>query len=138
MARIPRYTKLFSATGRRLYAPDGQVSVERPKTPVDDLINAWVDETGNVIVQVSPARHTVMEKQKDGTLVRKTTTQVMVVYQGEAEFMETEAELRRRAFVPQMPESPADRPAEKTDTDAGRPAELGDFLPADRDEDDDL
>lgn len=138
MARIPRYTKLFSETGRRRYAPDGKVSVERPKKPVDELVNTWVDETGNVIVQVSSSRHTVMEKEKDGTLVRKTTTQVMVVYQSEEDFLETETQLRRQTLVPQMQPSPADRPTEKTDTNAGAPEGLGEYLPADPDEDDDL
>jgi hypothetical protein len=151
MSNIPRFIKMFSVTGRRFYKQGHSVRVDRPKPSIDEKVNSWVEETGNIIISATPGRHTVMEKDADGSIIRKTTQLMTVVYQSESSFVEAEAELRRRALIlsPRQGGGVEDVPTamsndeehrqkaqERVDSDAGGPDGVEGFFPADSDEDD--
>ena len=159
MANMPRFVKTFSVVGKRFYRKGQAPRTERPDPGIDDRVNEWVKETGNIIVGATAARHTVMEKSPDGTIIRKTVQMMTIIYQDEQNFLESEAEMRRRALIP-TPKRPDDEdkptpmsdeeerreatdsilgpPTAKVDSDAGGPEGIDQFLPADDDEDEDL
>lgn len=149
----PRFVKMFSVTGRRFYKRGESPRTERPNPSIDERVNEWVKETGNVIISATPTRHTVMEKGGDGTIIRKTTQMVTVIYQSEADFLQTETEMRRQALVPsprveeqtdRQPVSDEEEHRERdlmaemqnTDSDAGGPEGMDQLLPADSEDDD--
>lgn len=99
MANYSRLIKLFSATTKRVYEANGTTRTEKPEQGVDDKVNAWVKETGNVVVQASSSRHTTIDKRQDGGLTRKTTTTVTVIYMKVADYLESEVDIRRRAML---------------------------------------
>lgn len=147
MSNIPRYVKKFSSTNKKFYKSNQPVRTEKAPKPVDDMVNEWVRETGNIILSATPARQTVVEKDAEGTLIRKTTHYMTVVYQDEYSFMETEVEMRRRALIP-APKADESGASERetaatvamvsggVDSDAGGPEGLENVIPADDDDDD--
>lgn len=123
MPNTPRFVKTFSVTSRRLYRKDQPVKTERPDVGIDELVNAWVKETGNIILNATPTRHTIMEKAPDGTLIRKTVQLLAVIYQTEDVFLEAESELRRRALVPLARKEDLDKPMPISEDEEHRQAE---------------
>ena len=113
------------------------------------MVNDWVHDTGNIMLSATPGRHTVMERETDGTIIRKTSQFMTVIYQTEDEFLEAEGEMRRRALIPApKKEDRTDKPEPMNDdderrekdtaanSDAGGPEGLEKYFPADDDEDD--
>ena len=154
MANTPRLVKTFHAVGKRFYPKGQPPRTERPEPGIDDHVNDWVTLTGNIIINATSSRHTVMEKATDGTLIRKTTQILTVVYQAPDDFLESESELRRRALIPTPKAQEEDEPTPmsndeerrqedvtgdtgpvKVDGDAGGPEGIDQVMPAD-DEDD--
>ena len=99
MANYSRLIKQFSATTKRIYDANGAARTEKPDQAVDDKVNAWVKESGNIIMQAVASRHTTIDKRQDGGLVRKTSTTITVIYMQAAEFLEAEVDIRRRAML---------------------------------------
>ena len=148
MPSMLRLIKTFSVTVRRYYKNGQPPRTERPSPGIDEKVNEWVKETGNIVISATPARHTLMEKEPDGTIIRKTIQMTTIIYQGESDFLEAEGEMRRRAIVPTPKRDDEAKPVPMSDedehrqcigagmdSDAGGPEGAGDLLPADDEED---
>lgn len=77
--------------------PDGSRETKKPDKTVDDKVNAWVEETGNIIVSAVPGMTTVVT-QDGPNVVRSTVNMVQVVYMSEEDFFAAEAQARSAAL----------------------------------------
>lgn len=120
MPSLRRYAKTFRAITEKYVQEDGTSTIKRPELTADDQVNAWVDQTGHVIVQVAPTM--TVKVERDGkSIVRKTVHAITVVFMSEEDYYYAETRIRRAALVGEGQYDRQPEPEEQTP----QPEEVG-------------
>jgi len=78
--------------------------------PIDDQINHWVRDTGNMILQVNPTWSQLPDEyMTDGRMIRRSITRYAIVFTTEKSYFDMEARSRSMAMLGEGAQ-PAERP----------------------------
>lgn len=125
-----RLVKTFRVTSKRFYRKGESPRTERPTPGLDDRVNEWVRDTGNIIISATPGQQTYMEKGAGGALIKKTVQLLAVIYQSPPLVLQ-----EKPVVVQASPQRISDNPeTPPVSPDAGGPADFID-LPLEDDED---